>query len=615
MKLFSKAKTKKQEDENDFSIREFFELAVWNYKLGLKHDAKNLILITLIRPYEFLQPLIYSFLFSRILDLVINAFQDGTYDPNDFLIYAGGFTAFLAFSSVFSIFLANRRLHFEQGFYAFCNRELYTKVYSLGVEVLEQPEFSNKLQRADDQVWAARNILRETVYVFSAFVSIVISAVLIANVNLWIMLGFILLIIPKFFLHKYFLEIDYKLYYDNTEIHRSTNASAHAMTQSSSLKEVLMTRAYNFLDHKYYEWNGKKYPKMVAKNRDKWDVGDTTIILMNQGLVFLGLFDVLKKLGIGAITVGDLAFNFSLFNNFFSKLDTFMIRVIEFYQSALRFKDYKAVFDQESIHSDGKFKLQLLPGVPPTIEFRNVSFKYPNSDKYVIKNFNLTIESGQNVALVGENGAGKTTLVKLLTRMYRPESGEIYINGQNINEIKMDDLYRKMAVVFQEFNKYEHLSAEDNIYMGRSYEKIDRAAIKDAAKKSDSWKFINEFPKKMDQILSERYEKGIRPSGGQWQKIALARFFYKDAPIAIFDEPTAAIDAIAESKIFNRIYKFFDQKTILIISHRFSTVRNADRIIVLRGGKVVEEGSHSQLIAKDGYYKKAFNVQAKGYKD
>ena len=199
--------------------------------------------------------------------------------------------------------------------------------------------------------------------------------------------------------------------------------------------------------------------------------------------------------------------------------------------------------------------------------------------------------------------------------MYLPNSGDVFIDGVSVKDIKADSLYENMSVLFQEYNTYSQLTAEENVWIGKPNEKKDRNAIIDALKKADAWDFVEEFPDGLDQILSERFKGGIRPSTGQWQKIAIARFFYRNAPFVIFDEPTAAIDAVSEYNIFNKIYEFFKSKTVIIISHRFSTVRNADRILVFENGRIIEQGSHKELMELNGYYAKSFKLQAEGYND
>ncbi len=248
---------------------------------------------------------------------------------------------------------------------------------------------------------------------------------------------------------------------------------------------------------------------------------------------------------------------------------------------------------------------------PPSVEFINATFTYPGAQKPAFENLNLLIGSGEKVALVGENGAGKSTIIKLLMRFYKLDSGEILINGVNILDIQVDSWYKQVATLFQDFNQYP-LSISDNISI--SGEKSNKNQIIKAAKLAGSDTYIMDLKKGYDTHLDPAFKDGVEPSGGMWQRIALARAFYRQANMIILDEPTSAIDSKAEYEIFNNIFAVHDQKTALIVSHRFSTVRKADRIVVINDGKVVENGSHEDLLKVNGLYATMFNKQAEGYR-
>jgi len=250
---------------------------------------------------------------------------------------------------------------------------------------------------------------------------------------------------------------------------------------------------------------------------------------------------------------------------------------------------------------------------PPILEFKNVSFKYPESKRFILKNFNLTIGSGEKVALVGENGAGKSTLIKLILRFYDVTEGEILINGVNIRTVDLKTWHKQIGALFQDFIKYQFTFKENVIY-GDITKRNDVTALKEAIEKAGADSYLTDLPKGIDQIVGKTFEEGVDLSGGQWQKLALARAFFRDAPILILDEPTSAIDAKAEYEIFQKVQQLQKDKTVVIISHRFSTVRNADRILVLNEGRIIEEGNHDSLIKKDGMYAELFNLQAQGYK-
>ena len=250
---------------------------------------------------------------------------------------------------------------------------------------------------------------------------------------------------------------------------------------------------------------------------------------------------------------------------------------------------------------------------PAVIEFKNVFFKYPGTERFILKDFNLKIESGEKVALVGENGAGKSTLIKLLLRFYDVTDGVILINGIDIKNLDLEEWHRQIGALFQDFIKYQ-FTYKENVIFGNLEKKDDMKALHDALKKSGADGFLQDLPSGIDQIVGKTFEEGVDLSGGQWQKLALARAFFRDAPFLILDEPTSAIDAKAEFEIFENVQKLQKDKTVIIISHRFSTVRTADRILVLDEGKIIEEGSHEYLVKKNGVYAELFEIQAQGYK-
>jgi len=279
-------------------------------------------------------------------------------------------------------------------------------------------------------------------------------------------------------------------------------------------------------------------------------------------------------------------------------------------ESSIKIGDILDLFTKYEADKDGN---KILKQELPLIKFNNVSFKYPNSDKYIFKDLNLEIKPGEKIAIVGENGAGKTTLIKLLCRFYRVNRGTILLSEVNVNDLKIKNWYKKLGVLFQDYNAYGVLTVRENIEIDSTDKIVTEESLIKALKEANAISFVQKYKNKLNQILSERFSGGTRPSTGQWQKIAIARVFHRNAPILILDEPTASIDAVAESKIFDNIYEFSKGKTVIIISHRFSTVRNADRIIVLDKGKIIEQGSHEELLKLDGKYAKAFKLQAKGY--
>ena len=249
----------------------------------------------------------------------------------------------------------------------------------------------------------------------------------------------------------------------------------------------------------------------------------------------------------------------------------------------------------------------------PEIRFEHVSFRYPTSKKFVFKDMHLTIAPGERVALVGENGVGKSTLIKLLLRFYDVTEGRITVDGHDLRDLDLDSWYRMIGVLFQDFSRYP-FSVHDNIWMGRVQKPADEKEISHAAQLAGFDHIAKDLPNGYDTVLDNSFDEGVEPSGGQWQRVALARAFYRKAPLLILDEPTAAIDAKAEYEIFSNIFREHDGKSALIVSHRFSTVRKADRILVFKKGRLHEEGTHEELMANRSLYHDMFSVQAEGYR-
>jgi ATP-binding cassette subfamily B protein len=246
-------------------------------------------------------------------------------------------------------------------------------------------------------------------------------------------------------------------------------------------------------------------------------------------------------------------------------------------------------------------------------EFRNVSFAYPGTERRVLKEFNFTLSPGERIALIGENGQGKTTVVKLITRLYDPTEGQILLDGIDLREYDLDELHKEMGVIFQDFMRYE-MTARENIAVGHVEVEHTEGDIEEAARKSLAASVVAKLAGGYDQMLGRRFETGVDLSGGEWQRIALARAYLRDAQLLILDEPTAALDAKSELEVFERFAELTQGKMALLISHRFSTVRMADRIVVLAGGQLVEEGDHAHLMEMNGRYAEMFEMQAASYR-
>lgn len=271
--------------------------------------------------------------------------------------------------------------------------------------------------------------------------------------------------------------------------------------------------------------------------------------------------------------------------------------------------DFITYMDWEPVVKSIPNAINLTKDEPFSIEFRDVWFKYPRTDKWIFKGINFTITKDEDVALVGKNGAGKTTLVKLITRIYDPSKGQILINGIPLTDINLKGYYKMIGLLNQNFRVYE-FSAKENIFIGDTQKEISDSEVEKYAKLAQAHEFITELKKGYETYLTNDIPEGQELSGGQKQRLAIARVFYREPKLLILDEPTSAVDAFAEEEIFNNIFEYSENRTIIIVSHRFATVRKAKRIIVIDEGKIVEDGRHDQLICKNGLYKKMFDAQS-----
>ncbi|WKZ31157.1 MAG: ABC transporter ATP-binding protein [Candidatus Dojkabacteria bacterium] len=492
------------------------------------------------------------------------------------------------------------------------SRLLYEKLSRLDTAALEDSKVQNLINLYGQNDYLFRESTRKVHTLIG-----VTGAMLLAITPLFTQLPLVTMLavlasIPALFVNRRELKKLWDLDKETLVSSRVAWGTVGMLSSPATLKEIRLLNAYQFIKSFFEEYMGK-FHEEKSKIFKRWSNFDVLNTLLSCAVILVGLYQLIQLAALGEITIGGLTFLVGALTSISWTIDSFTANYADFAAENERITEVRKLLEWPEDDESMKKPIEKLI-VPPTIDLQNISFKYPNASRYVIKNLNLKINPGEKIAIVGENGAGKTTLVKLISSIYPVTKGKILIDGEDLNNIKSASWYRNLGVLFQDFNKYEDLTAAQNIAIGRIDEEIKDEALIGSAKKADAYDFIMKFDDQFEQVLSERYEGGTRPSTGQWQKIAIARFFYRNAPILILDEPTAAIDAVAEANIFNRIYEFINGKTVIIISHRFSTVRNADRIIVFDKGEIVEEGSHDELMKLGGKYAHAFELQSKGYR-
>lgn len=490
---------------------------------------------------------------------------------------------------------------------------LMEQVDRLDVATLEDSDFQDKLQNAkDNATWQASNMLQNTFYAVQAIVEMVIALVSLLFLNWIFALIVTLTAIPTLLYQTRSARAVWNIWAGNTPFRKRYNYLYYVLQSARSVKELRLFGLGGYFVGKTWSL-GKKFTRenMAAINKDNG------LAILSDGISALGygIVEVYLLLSVLAhrLTLGSLTYFTSALSNYQNAVGGFFRTVSQLLDETRYIAEVFAVLDLHPSITSPSDAVVMTGPEPPLIEFRHVSFSYPGTDTQVLRDFSLTIRPGEKVAFVGENGAGKSTIIKLLCRFYDVDSGEILINGVNIKRLDLGGWYDQLGVLFQDFLHYEY-SLYDNIRFGRVARQSVGEEIIRAAEEGGADAVAKALPEGYKQMLGKTFKGGVEPSGGQWQKIALARAFYRNAPVLVLDEPTSAIDARAESEIFSRVEKLANNKTVLIISHRFSTVRNADTIYVIDQGKIVEAGSHHKLMRLKGVYAELFHLQAAAYK-
>ncbi len=601
------------EDYKKVSFVEALKISKWGISLYLKNQPAETLLYIITTIVRRMQDIMYTYIFARTLDELIKVLQEENSSVDKMYSYLLVLLFYSVFETIISFINKRSFRTLRTKDRLLLKKELYLKLKSLGIQTLEQPEVNNKVFRSNDYIYQILPYVDESIEFTASVVKVIATSALVVS----FMPSFIFIVlavsIPYLFVDKKFRRQIYKLMFENTEKRRIANICSWDLSDSKYLQEISVTGAFKYLDRKFtvfMDWITKEDLKIDKKAR----IWSSSFGLLRDVTIFSGYLQIFSRFLKNQISIGNVTFWMRSLNILEESITSVVSYFNDLSENALQIKDVYLLFQTNPAFLDGDIEMEKLNS-GPEVEFKKVSFKYPNTEKFVIKDLDLKINKGEKIAIVGHNGAGKTTLVKLVSKFYQVSNGNIEINGININSIKSESLYENMGTLFQDFNTYGHLTVKENIEVGRTNIEFDKERMRIAARTADAIDFIEEYPNKFDNLLSERYKGGIRPSTGQWQKIALARFFYRNAPLVIFDEPTAAIDAASEAKIFSKIYEFFEGKTVIIISHRFSTVRNADRIIVIDDGKIVEQGTHEELLKHGGKYAEGFRLQAEGYKE
>jgi len=482
----------------------------------------------------------------------------------------------------------------------------------LDLASFEDPVFYDKLERARRQTTGRLTLLASILNVCQDSLSLVSLSAGLIVFSPWLMVLLIAAVIPAFVGETHFSTLAYSVLYRRTPQRRLLDYLRFLGAGAQSAKEIKIFGLGGHLTEQYREIAEAidKENKGIALKRAVMGSG---LNLVSTGGYYGAYVVVLVRTLGGGISVGTFTFLTGAFNRSRSYIERILSSFNDITEQALFLKDLFEFFEMRpSIHS----KPDAIPAPRPIregFEFQNVSFAYPGSSKLVVRNLNFRLYAAEKIALIGENGAGKTTLVKLLARLYEPTEGRILLDGVDLRDYVVEDLRREIGVIFQDYMRYD-MPARQNIGFGSIDALSDEARVQSAAYKSLAKNVIERLPNGYDQMVGRRFEGGVDLSGGEWQKFALARAYMRDAQILILDEPTATLDARAEYEVFQRFAELTRGRMAVLISHRFSTVRMADRILVLADGAIQEQGSHQQLVALGGRYAELFELQAAGYR-
>jgi ATP-binding cassette, subfamily B, bacterial len=490
--------------------------------------------------------------------------------------------------------------------------EVMRKAAALDVTVYEDPVFYDRLERARVQATDRLAMIQQMGRLIQQSVAAIAFSAVLLKYSPFLLLLLVIGIIPAFLGESHFAFLTYAKNFRQTPLRRQMDYLRQVGGSKEAAKELKLFNLSEYLTNRFSALSQTIYEQNVALNRRRLFWGGVLAIVGQLGYYGAYGYSIWRTVQ-GQYTVGDLTLITTAIMQAMANIQQAFSTASGVADQALFLTDLLAFFEMKPRVES---KVNGLPAPKPItrgFEFRNVSFAYPGTNRRVLSNFNFTLSPGERIALIGENGQGKTTVVKLITRLYDPTEGEILLDGVDLREYDLADLHAEIGVIFQDFMRYE-MTARENIAVGRIEVPHAPEEIEYAAEKSMAAGVIAKLQGGYDQMLGRRFEGGVDLSGGEWQKLALARAYLRDAQLLILDEPTAALDARSELQVFERFAELTEGKMALLISHRFSTVRMADRIVVLEGGRLVEEGNHIQLMALGGRYAAMFEMQAASYR-
>jgi ATP-binding cassette, subfamily B, bacterial len=491
--------------------------------------------------------------------------------------------------------------------------QLMEHAATLDLEDFEDSELQDQLERARRQTMGRQTMLSQLMAQAQDVVTIFTFAAGLIAYAPWLILLLALALIPAFLGEAHFSAQSYALDYRRTSQRRELDYVRQIGAGVETAKEVKIFALNRFLIARYVRLAQEFYEanRELALRRATWG---SILTGLGTCAYYAAYAYIAWSTVIGRFTIGDLTFLSGSFRRLRTLLENLLGGVSQVAGQALYLDDLFSFFEVTPEIVSPPNPRSVPRPFKEGFVFEGVGYRYPGAEHWAVRELSFTLKAGEVLALVGENGAGKTTLVKLLARLYDPDEGRILLDGHDLREYDLGELRSNIGVIFQDFVRY-HLTAADNIAVGRIEAREDRDRIVAAAQRSLADEMIQKLPQGYEQVLGKRFRTGVDISGGEWQKVAIARAYMRDAQLLILDEPTAALDARAEFEVFQRFKELSSERTAVLISHRFSSVRMADRILVLAGGRLEAAGTHQELMQMNGRYAELFTLQAAGYRD
>jgi ATP-binding cassette subfamily B protein len=496
---------------------------------------------------------------------------------------------------------------------------------TLDLHQFEDPRFYDHLERARQGTTGRMALLAQILGMAQSFLTLASLSAALAAQAPWLLVLLVVAVLPSFVGETRFAQLSYSLMFRRTPARRQLDYVRYVGASDETAKEVQLFGLAPWLIERYRTLADRFYDENRALAIKKAVVSSGLSLVGTVGY-YAAYIVVLIRAVAGAITIGTLTFLAASFRQSRDLIQGLLMSASGIYEQTLYLKDLYDFFEMKPTVANRPGAKPVPRPIQRGFEFQDVGFRYPGSERWAVRHLTFTLRPAERVALVGENGAGKTTLTKLLARLYDPSEGRILLDGIDLRDYDVASVRQSIGVIFQDFVRYD-MRFDENVGVGeveavRSY--LDAEApsaeapppgpISVAAEKSLAASLLPRLPGGYRQMLGRRFEDGVDLSGGEWQKVALARAYMRDAQVLILDEPTAALDARAEYDVFVRFNQLMAGRMAVVISHRFSTVRMADRIMVLRNGETVEQGTHNELVATDGLYAELFHMQAAGYR-